>query len=98
VVGQPIWPLTDTNPEADVPPQPVAGMCFTAEGDRVWSRDGEDARQPAPVVGEDDDGTPCEVCGRPCRYGSRHVPCGEYAMRRDKELAAAIERAKGGQE
>lgn len=28
---------------------------------------------------------PCEVCGKGCLYGSRHVECGQMVIRRDRE-------------
>lgn len=45
----------------------------------------------------DDDHVPCEVCGDPVLWGSRHHNCGRYAVKQDKriaELEAEVERLK----
>lgn len=36
---------------------------------------------------DDWDGTPCEVCGQPCLYGSRHPDCYDKLKRAEAKLA-----------
>ena len=46
------------------------------------------AQEPAPVLGDPEDGGFCNVCGSGVRYGERHHRCGEAVMKAEQEARA----------